>query len=301
MKAKSIKSPDRQGTLPVSNFIPSLTSNSLTNGHMTNTNGSILGREMCTSPVSSINTIQSPISSGAQIQSLTPKDAPSPFQVAENNSIHENMSPSSTSTASPFIRSSSSNSNSSLNLSANCNNGSVHQAMSTIIHPIDSIQGDEGKEPEASIALKYSMSSSPVGDTKEEHNEVTWINDVCKSYSPQNIFCVIVWLYDVWQNCFYQNRFPNNVWGLIKVIWPSQPIMKLPIPKTPIIILSLLKILVLITKVTMTLKIWRTRKIFSMIGLYKNRLIWNIRRKIFQVLRMIFLLFHSFLKDFALF
>lgn len=173
MKAKSIKSPDRQGTLPVSTFLPNLTNNSMNNGHITNTNGGILGRDVCSSPVPSINTIQSVVTSGAQTPSMTSKDASSPFQAIDNNSIHENMSPSSTSTASPFIRSSSSNSNSSLNLSANCNNGSVHQAMSTIIHPIDSIQGDEGKEPEASIALKYSMSSSPVGDTKEEHNEVT--------------------------------------------------------------------------------------------------------------------------------
>ena len=185
MKAKSIKSPDRQGTLPVSNFIPSLTNNSMSNGHMTNTNGSILGREICTSPVSSINTIQSPISSGAQIQSLTPKDAPSPFQAAENNSIHENMSPSSTSTSSPFIRSSSSNSNSSLTLAANGSNGGVHHAMSAIINPIDKIPAEETKETDPSVSMKYSVSPTRVKmDNKEENEEV-------RKIKPPNLYKMV--------------------------------------------------------------------------------------------------------------
>ena len=187
MKAKSIKSPDHQGALPVSTFLPSLTSSSMNNGHLTNTNGGILGRDVC-SPVPSINAIQSVVTSAAQTSSLALKDAPSPFQATDNNSIQGNMSPSSTSTSSPFIRSTSSNSNSSLNLSGNCNNGSVHQAMSTIINPIDNIQGDEGKDSESSLPMKYSFSSASVEiDTKEEHKEVTKAINAIISNFQQNL------------------------------------------------------------------------------------------------------------------
>ena len=154
MKAKSIKSPERHGTLSASTLIPTLTNNSLGNGSVTNTNCNILARDMCTSPIQvRINNLQNGISSGV-ISSLPTKDTTS-LEGLEN-SMYEAVSPSHTSNSSPFVRSSSSNSNSSLTLSTNCNTGSGNHTMSTILNPIENGQEDGRKGTESPLTLNYS-------------------------------------------------------------------------------------------------------------------------------------------------
>ena len=172
MKAKSIKSPDRHGTLSASSpLLPTLVSNSMSNGPVTTTNCNILPGDMCTSPLQiRLNGIQNGTpSSGPTSASLT-KDTSS-LECLEN-SMFGNISPSHTSNSSPFVRSSSSNSNSSLNLSTNCTTTSVNHAMATIINPIDNTQDDNAKTTSSPLKENYSTSDVSISKNEEGIAEV---------------------------------------------------------------------------------------------------------------------------------
>ena len=164
MKAKSMKSPDRHGTLSSSSpLLPTLTNSSMGNGPVTNTTCNMLPRDMCTSPIQvRLNALQNGIPSSGPTLTLLPKDASSLEGL--DNSMFENISPSHTSNSSPFVRSSSSNSNSSLTLSTNCTSTSVNHAMTTIINPIDNTQDD--------ICKSTDLPDAEISKNEEEINEV---------------------------------------------------------------------------------------------------------------------------------
>ena len=79
MKAKSMKSPDRHGTLSSSSpLLPTLTNSSMGNGPVTNTTCNMLPRDMCTSPIQvRLNALQNDIPSSGPTLTLLPKDASS--------------------------------------------------------------------------------------------------------------------------------------------------------------------------------------------------------------------------------